>query len=129
MSITHNIAQGFALYFLTTGVAIIFNRRVFQLSIQDLMNSPGCAYLSALLTLILGIFLVMMHNIWVEDWPVLITILVWVTLIKGIWRVVYPQIDEVFMSWMESDKLYTFAGIYALLLGATLAVLSFTLFQ
>ena len=35
-------------------------------------------------TLLLGLATVVLHNIWVWDWPVVITIIGWSTLIKGV---------------------------------------------
>ncbi|MGB3082827.1 MAG: hypothetical protein WBB86_07565, partial [Candidatus Omnitrophota bacterium] len=43
------------------------------------------------MALVFGIFLVMFHNIWVLNWTVLITILGWSSLIKGILLIVFPN--------------------------------------
>ena len=42
-------------------------------------------------TLILGLGTVILHNIWVFDWTVIITILGWCTLIKGILKMGFPE--------------------------------------
>jgi hypothetical protein len=44
------------------------------------------------ITMLLGLFTVVAHNIWVWDWPVVITILGWSTLIKGIMKVGFPVV-------------------------------------
>ncbi|HAK53772.1 MAG TPA: hypothetical protein DCM54_17980 [Gammaproteobacteria bacterium] len=36
------------------------------------------------ITLLLGLVTVIAHNVWVADWRVIITVLGWTTLIKGI---------------------------------------------
>ena len=43
------------------------------------------------ITMLLGLFTVVAHNIWVWDWPVVITILGWVTLFKGIEKIGFPD--------------------------------------
>lgn len=42
------------------------------------------------ITFLLGLVTVTLHNIWVKDWRVMITILGWVTLFKGIEKIVFP---------------------------------------
>lgn len=43
------------------------------------------------ITFLLGLITVVLHNLWVMDWRVTITILGWVTLIKGILKIGFPQ--------------------------------------
>lgn len=39
----------------------------------------------------LGIPLILIHNIWDGSWRVIITIIVWLVLLKGIARVFFPE--------------------------------------
>lgn len=43
------------------------------------------------ITFLLGLVTVVVHNVWVLDWPVAITILGWVTLFKGIEKIAFPE--------------------------------------
>lgn len=43
------------------------------------------------ITFLLGLITVVLHNIWVKDWRVAITVLGWVTLIKGIEKIAFPE--------------------------------------
>jgi hypothetical protein len=43
------------------------------------------------ITMLLGLATVVAHNVWVWDWPVVITILGWGTLLKGIEKVGFPD--------------------------------------
>ena len=44
------------------------------------------------ITLLMGLITVVLHNVWTYDWPVIITILGWSTLIKGIMKVGFPEV-------------------------------------
>ncbi len=44
------------------------------------------------ITLIMGLVTVILHNVWVADWKVVITLLGWSTLIKGIMKVGFPEV-------------------------------------
>lgn len=43
------------------------------------------------ITFLLGLVTVTLHNIWVTDWKVAVTILGWVTLLKGIEKITFPD--------------------------------------
>ena len=43
------------------------------------------------ITFLLGLVTVVLHNIWVMDWRVAITILGWTTLFKGITKIAFPE--------------------------------------
>lgn len=43
------------------------------------------------ITMILGLLTVVAHNVWVWNWPVVVTVLGWVTLFKGIEKVGLPD--------------------------------------
>lgn len=42
------------------------------------------------ITFLLGLITVVLHNIWIIDWKVAVTILGWITLIKGIEKITLP---------------------------------------
>jgi hypothetical protein len=43
------------------------------------------------ITFLLGLVTVVLHNVWVADWRVAVTILGWVTLFKGIEKIGFPD--------------------------------------
>lgn len=43
------------------------------------------------ITFLLGLVTVILHNLWVVDWRVAITILGWITLLKGITKIAFPE--------------------------------------
>lgn len=43
------------------------------------------------ITFLLGLVTVILHNLWVNDWRIAITILGWATLLKGIEKIAFPE--------------------------------------
>lgn len=43
------------------------------------------------ITFLVGLVTVILHNVWVADWRVVITVLGWSTLIKGMLKIGFPQ--------------------------------------
>ncbi len=68
------------------------------------------------ITLLLGLITVVLHNVWVFDWSVSITILGWVTLLKGIEKIGFPdRIHRKAQFFQRRQTLWSFiiAGIGA----------------
>lgn len=43
------------------------------------------------ITFLLGLVTVVAHSLWVTDWRVAITILGWITLFKGVTKIIFPE--------------------------------------
>jgi len=57
----------------------------------ELTKDKTFIIISGYLALILGLVTVILHNTWVTDWIVVITIFGWISLIKGIARLGFPE--------------------------------------
>jgi len=68
------------------------------------------------ITFLLGLITVVLHNIWVFDWRVAITILGWTTLLKGIEKIVFPnRVNRMALKFKAGQKLW---GFVIFLIGA-----------
>ncbi len=54
-------------------------------------KNPVIIYLSGFFILIIGILLVISHQVWTWGWQVVITIIGWLVLIKGVIRILFPE--------------------------------------
>jgi hypothetical protein len=54
--------------------------------------NPGILYVLGLLDLLVGLILVKAYNMWMSDMSVLVTILGWVILLKGVAAFFFPQV-------------------------------------
>jgi hypothetical protein len=68
------------------------------------------------ITFLLGLITVTLHNIWIADWRVAITILGWMTLLKGIEKIGFP--DRVNKKAQMFKGGQTFWGCIIFLIGA-----------
>lgn len=67
---------------------------------------------------LMGLVTVILHNIWVSDWRVVITILAWSTLIKGIQKIGFPEF--IHKQAQRFRKKQMFSAAFLILLGAWL---------
>jgi hypothetical protein len=56
------------------------------------VNDKTFMIISGYLALIIGLVTVILHNIWVADWRVVITVFGWLSLVKGVVRIGFPEI-------------------------------------
>lgn len=78
-------------YLVIFSLLILFRHEHVRLVITDIMANRGMFFILALMTLILGLVMVVSHNIWVMGWPVIITVFGWLVLIAGIIRLFFPD--------------------------------------
>lgn len=89
MELTIFLAKFWGSLFMLLGalsVAARFLRRVVEYT-EDRTVTISTGYI----TMLLGLVTVVAHNVWVWDWPLVITLLGWVTLLKGIEKVGFPD--------------------------------------
>ena len=58
---------------------------------SDFIGSRPLVFLTGFLTLLGGLALVNTHNVWEAGWPVIITILGWLSVIGGVARMLFPE--------------------------------------
>ena len=74
-------------------------------------------------TFFLGLVTVILHNVWVADWPVIITIMGWSTLIKGVMKVGWPEIIHKQAQKFKKRQVWSAAAL--IVLGGYLFYMSF----
>lgn len=84
------LARLFAFYILIMVTAMITRKDHFKAFVEDFMQSDGLVTVCAAFTIIFGLVLVLLHNHWVHDWRLLVTIICWWTLLKGCILLFFP---------------------------------------
>lgn len=113
MELSFLAAKVLCLTYLSAGVAALTGKITYSKVIEDFERSPGLAFISGFLALIIGVVLVHYHNHWVRNWTVLITIVGWLSLLKGIMLVAWPQSIAHFKGWYKNTS--TWGGIMIVL--------------
>lgn len=73
------------------GVAMIINRNLIPSLIGEAAHNEALVFLTGLLTLLAGIAIVRVHNVWRDGWRILVTVLGWLAVCSGLVRMWYPQ--------------------------------------
>jgi uncharacterized protein YjeT (DUF2065 family) len=107
--------------FLVIGVSIAADRTGFQAIAKEFLKSRALIYIAGLLALVPGLAIVLTHNVWVADWRVLITLLGWLSIIGGLFRVMFPQkVMTLGKAATKNPNTMLFSAGFMLVLGAIL---------
>lgn len=74
--------------------------------------------MGGIIALLFGAIVIGLHNHWVMEWPIIITLLGWWSLIKGFGLLVYPDFTKIF-SFIQnrSDTFYRLISLLYNILG------------
>ena len=120
------IFQLAGLVYLSVGIGIITNRAFYSKMVASFMENVAAYYLGGLTALAIGYLLVTFHNVWVWDWPVLITIFGWMALIKGVFLLAAPKAAaQVSNYFIKNVKFINIWAAVAIILGVLFCWLGF----
>lgn len=102
MDISLFLAQVFGLYFILAGLAILI-RPTATSDVMRALAKRDVIFLGGFFILLLGVSLALLHNIWDGTWRIVISVLVWLTVLKGVLGIFAP---ELIVTWAEALSPY-----------------------
>ncbi|WP_421765108.1 hypothetical protein [Ekhidna sp.] len=124
MELSIFIARILGIMYLSVGIGFFLFREPYVLALRKILDNPGYALLGGFMAIVGGMAMVTYHNLWVSDWRVIITIIGWIALIKGVILLLSPSYLQLFrpMLLVRNGKAMTIA---ILLLGILFTYLGF----
>jgi len=77
--------------FVVVAIALIAKPQMFRTILPEFIGSPAWLYLAGFFGLLGGLALVLTHNVWAADWRLIITLVGWFTLVRGLISIFQPQ--------------------------------------
>lgn len=115
MELSILIAKIISVIYLSAALGGIFSADHYRGISDDIFNNAGLTYLTGFTAVIVGFLIVHYHNFWVSNWTVLITIIGWLGLIKGVLIIAFPKcvrrISESFLRG-KGFKLFPYLAIF-----------------
>lgn len=126
MELSFFLAKVVGIFVLIKAIAMIMKRKETNDVVEDFFKDKTLLMFAGSFELIIGLLIVNSHNIWVNGWPVIITILGWMMVIEGTFIAVSPtkKVVKVFKVLM-SKRWYTIWTIVALVVGVYLTYVGF----
>lgn len=94
--------------------------------IHEFFKNPALIILAGSISLILGLLFVLAHNVWEWSWRLLVTLLSYIVLIRGIIHLYLPEwIKEMAHKHFEHVQSFRILGLILAILGVFLIVCTF----
>ena len=120
------LAQLIGPLLLVTGVGMVANAEGYRTMAHEFLASRALIYIAGLLAFVPGLAIVLVHNVWAFDWRVIITLLGWLSLLGGIFRLVLPRkVTAVGSAILARPRYLTGGGIAVVTLGTILTVFGY----
>jgi len=117
------LAQILGPYVLIVGLAFLFNLKGYQRVVEDFCRNSALIYLGGVFAFLIGILLVLSHNLWIASWEIIITVFGWLALIKGIWLILFPNtVAKLAQFYQNKTALLAIKLVILLALGILLTV-------
>lgn len=112
-------------YLVVVGASLLLRKKMWHNVVRDFTKSSMAMTVAALFELLIGLFIVASHNVWVQSWEVVITIIGWLMVFEGIAYLFIPhKVLKEKIRAFDNTTWYTMGGIIALLLGAYMVYVS-----
>jgi hypothetical protein len=121
------LARFLGLFLLVIGLMVLVmkNKKAY---FDQLVESKEFLFISGLITVAIGAFIVALNNTWNFDWRLLITILGWGTLIKGAMMLILPEFSiTVWKKTSVYQWLLVGSGLVSVIIGGYLIWIGFGL--
>ena len=119
------LAQVWGLYLLVMGIGILINAKAYKRAAEEIVKSPAMMLFSGAMALMLGIVLIVAHTVLIFDWRLLVTLLGWLTLYKGVMRIIFPESSVRILKKMLTIQALRITSIASIVLGLFLSFIGF----
>jgi hypothetical protein len=93
---------------------------------KEFIGSRALIFITGVLALIAGVAIVNAHNLWVADWRVLVTVLGWLFIVRGVSNLVFPALVQTMGDRMVASHAGVIAGAaFMIVLGAILSIMGY----
>ncbi|MHC4222121.1 MAG: hypothetical protein ACYST9_06835 [Planctomycetota bacterium] len=120
------IFQVFSLVYIAIGVGIGINPDFYKKLYGEFIESSIAMYFGGVAAVAIGYLIVTFHNTWTKDFSVIITVIGWMALIKGIFILAGPKVMiKLTKAIISKEKTLKIQAVMIIIFGLLLAFLGF----
>jgi len=126
MELSLLLAKIMGLALMLASLALLINRKSVDLLFK-LYNHKEAVFVTGFLETILGLMLILIHNIWTFDFRGIITFIGWILLLRGLGRLFNPARSLRLLGKLKNlQKSFGYLLVIVFLIGAYLTYIGFT---
>ena len=123
MGITILTAKLLGIYFIISGLFLVVKGKTLPHLLKDFFDHASIVYLTGIILIFLSSIYLLQYNIWNGSLQGLITLLVWIVMLKGLVYLFFPKLlSEIVVK--KYQKLFDVYGLMAVIVGLSLFFLT-----
>lgn len=119
------IFQFLGLVFFAIGVGMLVNHKFIKNILRELEESTSSMFYGGLISLAIGFLLVTFHNVWSLNASLIITIMGWMALVKGLALLMFPISTMRLYKAMGIEKYNSYISYPIIVFGVVLLYLGY----
>lgn len=119
------IAKLFGVAYVGMALGILCSNEYYRKLFADFTKNTPFIFMWGMMAVVVGTAILSVHNIWEYSWVVIITIIGWAGLIKGLFLLIFPKTAGYFSAWFNNKAFMAVLGIGALIFGLVLCYFGF----
>jgi hypothetical protein len=130
MNTSRSLARLIGPIMLVIGIGMAFGLMMegagYSSVLKEFIANRALIFLTGVLALLAGVAIINVHNVWEPDWRVIITVLGWLLVLRGIMLLVFPLTVQVFGDRVATSQGGVTAGAaLTFVLGAILCIMGY----
>jgi len=125
MDVALLVAKLYGAVAVAMGLGMLINAKYYKKVFVGMMKDTTFMFMWSIFAIIVGLLIILNHNVWEASWVIIVTLIGWIGLVKGVVLLVFPGIVKVFEGWFKNAAFFIAAGFGSLVLGGILLYLGF----
>jgi len=125
MSLSNYLAEVWGISIVAVSLALLVKEKHLKRLYASIETEENF-FLWGLISLVTGVAMVLAHNVWVQNWQVIVTLLGWISLVKGLFILFFPELMKSCTKKLENKQLFPVILLVSLFIGLVITYLGFT---
>ena len=125
MELVNYLATVWGILIVIISLALLLKEKHLKGIYRSVENEDGL-FLWGLVSLVIGVTMVLSYNVWAWQWQLIVTLLGWVALLKGLSLLFMPDMVKKYTKKMENFPYLSYVLIVVLIIGLAITYLGFT---
>ena len=111
------IAKLYSVVLLALGLGLLIHHDYYKKLLSEMMKNKTFLFGNGVFATIVGLLIVSFHNVWEQSWVVVITIMGWAALLKGLLLLGCPELVKYWDPLLKKENFIKFGGVFLIVAG------------
>ena len=125
MILTNYLAEIWGISIVVVSLALLIKPKYLKRLFAEIENE-ATMFFGGIISFVVGLAMILAYNVWTKDWQVVITILGWLALLKGLSVLFLPEQMKGWVKKMENASFLPYLLVVTVLIGLVVTYLGFT---